>query len=173
MWVEPYEIMRYASEQVRRLYPNFDVATVPSKLRNNYVTYPRQLFWALLYGAECLSHPRIAAMTGGWNHTTIMHGCEAAKERVGLELVKILCQELGAWIDYQEAFRSYEHRRLVAASKGYIFKKGWEPKGVRHTRRVFNLSRNIALMVTLPVPPPKKPHRKITAEQFSERGSSL
>lgn len=177
MWVEPYEIMRYAFEQVQRVYPKADITLIPYSGNTKHIVQPRQLLWALLYGSACMTYPRIAAMTGGWNHTTILHGVRYAEIRLGPELLKILVQELGAWIDYTEAWRAYDHRRRVAALRGYKFKEDWEPVGVKQTRRVFMVSRHLAQSFAKPArmfnPNYKNGHKlkKIRAEHLSERAA--
>lgn len=69
-------LMYKVCERVRQSFPYFKPDMLAIKSREPRFVHPRQFAWYLLRVAG-KSYPWIAKITGGWNHTTVIHGVEA------------------------------------------------------------------------------------------------
>lgn len=52
--------------------------------RHRRIIHARQEAMYRLYDETCMSLPRIAKFVGGFDHTTVLHGCRAHARRTGL-----------------------------------------------------------------------------------------
>ena len=73
-------IMRRVIDRARHFFPYYDPGMLPVKTRERQFVLPRQYVWYLLR-AQGMSYPWIAQNTGGWDHTTIMHGVKMHAQR--------------------------------------------------------------------------------------------
>lgn len=74
-------IMARVIGRARDFFPYFNVSMLTTKSREKQYVLPRQYVWYMLR-AHGMSYPWIAQNTGGWDHTTILHGVKMHATRL-------------------------------------------------------------------------------------------
>jgi len=74
-------IMARVIGRARHFFPYFNSSMLTIKSREKQYVLPRQYVWYMLR-AHGMSYPWIAQNTGGWDHTTILHGVKMHATRL-------------------------------------------------------------------------------------------
>ena len=73
-------IMKRVIDRARHFFPYYDPRMLPVKTRERQFVLPRQYVWYLLR-THGMSYPWIAKNTGGWDHSTVVHGVRMHAQR--------------------------------------------------------------------------------------------